>query len=133
MNQRLALALVASLALSVVPASAQRQKAAPRTPWGDPDLQGNYTNKYEYSTPFERPTEFEGRRLEDVSVTELAAVVQKRQQDTLERARFLGGDPEGKIGNSAEFRDIYEIAKASRAWFVVDPPDGKIPPMTPQA
>ena len=24
-------------------------------PWGDPDLQGNYTNKYEQSTPFERP------------------------------------------------------------------------------
>ena len=29
-----------------------------KTPWGDPDLQGNYTNKYEYSTPFERPQEF---------------------------------------------------------------------------
>lgn len=24
---------------------------APRTAWGDPDLQGNYTNKYETSTP----------------------------------------------------------------------------------
>ena len=41
--------------------------------------------------------------------------------------------PEGKIGNSAEFRDIYEITKASRAWLVVDPPDGRIPPLTPQA
>src|SRR5262249_54750531 len=38
-----------------------------KTPWGDPDLQGNYTNKYEYGTPFERPREFDGRRLEDVT------------------------------------------------------------------
>ena len=32
-----------------------------------------------------------------------------------------------------EFRDIYEVAKASRPWFVTDPPDGKIPPLTPEA
>ena len=102
----------------------------PRTPWGDPDLQGNYTNKYETSTPFERPAQFEGRRLEDVTAQELADAVRKRQQDTLDRAPFLGGDPEGRIGNSAEFRDIYEITKGSRPWFVVDPPDGKIPPLT---
>jgi feruloyl esterase len=104
--------------------------APPKTPWGDPDLHGNYTNKYEYGTPFERPREFEGRRLEDVTTRELADAVKKRQEDTLERAKFFGGDPEGKIGNSAEFRDIYEVTKGSRAWLVVDPPEGKIPPMT---
>src|SRR5262245_53182967 len=114
-------------------ASSTRQYTPPRTPWGDPDLQGNFTNKYEYSTPFERPAEFEGRRLEDVTTQELAAVINKRQQDTLDRAKFLGGDPEGKIGNSAEFRDIYEITKASRPWLVVSPADGKIPPLTPEA
>ena len=38
----------------------------PRTPWGDPDLQGNYTNKYEQGTPFERPAEFEGRTLDQI-------------------------------------------------------------------
>jgi hypothetical protein len=116
------------------PLAAQaRRWTPPRTPWGDPDLQGNFTNKYEHGTPFERPQEFEGRRLEDVTPRELADVVQKRQQDTLARAPFLGGDPEGKIGNSAEFRDIYEVSKGSRAWLVVDPPDGRIPPMTAQA
>jgi hypothetical protein len=31
-----------------------------------------------------------------------------------------------------EFRDIYEVAKASRPWFVTEPSDGKIPPMTPE-
>jgi hypothetical protein len=28
----------------------------PRTPWGDPDLQGIFTNKYKRGTPFERRT-----------------------------------------------------------------------------
>ena len=32
-----------------------------------------------------------------------------------------------------EFRDIYEVAKASRPWFVTEPTDGKIPPMMPDA
>jgi hypothetical protein len=105
----------------------------PRTPWGDPDLQGNYTNKYEYGTPFERPAAFNGRQLRDLTPQELAAVVKDRQQDALDRAKFFGGDPEGRIGNSAEFRDIYEVTKGSRAWFVVDPPDGSIPPLTPDA
>jgi len=109
-----------------------RAWAPPKTPWGDPDLQGNYSNKYEYGTPFERPQEFEGRRVEDVTTKELSDAVKKRQDDTLERAKFFGGDPEGKIGNSAEFRDIYEVTKGSRAWLVTDPPDGKIPAVTPE-
>jgi hypothetical protein len=104
-----------------------------RTPWGDPDLQGTYTNKYETSTPFERPKEFEGRRIKDVTREELVAAVKKRQQDTLARAKFFGGDPEGLIGNSAEFRDIYEIDRGSRPWFVVDPADGQIPAILPEA
>ena len=102
----------------------------PKTPWGDPDLQGNYTNKYEYGTPFERPQEFEGRKIEDVTSKELSDALKKRQDDTLDRAKFFGGDPEGKIGNSAEFRDIYEVSKGSRPWLVVDPADGKIPAVT---
>ena len=108
-------------------------EGALRTPWGDPDIEGYYTNKYEYGTPFERPPEFEGRRVEDVSAQELAEVTSKRQQDALDRAPFFGGDPQGRIGNSAEFRDIYEVTKGSRAWFVTDPPDGNIPPVLPDA
>jgi hypothetical protein len=105
----------------------------PRTPWGDPDLQGNYTNKYEYGTPFERPAAFKGRQPEDLTRQELEAVVKERQQDALERAKFFGGDPEGRIGNSAEFRDIYEVTRGSRAWFVIDPAEGTIPALTSEA
>jgi hypothetical protein len=106
---------------------------APKTPWGDPDLQGNFTNKYETSTPFEKPREFEGRRMQDVTPKEMAAALARRQEDTLARAKFFGGDPEGRIGNSAEFRDIYEITRGSRPWFVVDPEDGRMPPVLPEA
>ena len=67
-----------------------------KTPWGDPDLQGNYTNKNQYGTPFERPQEFEGRRPEDVTAKEIADAAKKRQENTLENAKFFGGDPEGK-------------------------------------
>ena len=133
------LVVLAGALAAVVPLSGQPQSKSagktwtvPRTAWGDPDLQGNYTNKYETSTPFERPAQFEGRRLEDVTPQELADAVKRRQQETLERAKFLGGDPEGRIGNSAEFRDIYEITKGSRPWFVTDPPEGRIPPLTPE-
>jgi hypothetical protein len=103
---------------------AQKKWVVPRTPWGDPDLQGNFTNKYEQSTPFERPPEFEGRRVEDVSGAELATVLEKREQQVAGRAPGVG---------PLQFRDSLEVTKGSRAWLVVDPPDGRIPPMTPEA
>ena len=117
--------------VSVMTGTAAAQ--AGRTPWGDPDLQGTYTNKYETSTPFERPKEFEGRRMADITTEEQAAVARKRQEETLARAKFFGGDPEGLIGNSAEFRDIYEISKGSRPWFVTDPEAGRVPSLRPEA
>lgn len=97
--------ILASSAGTVNPHAAQRAETpAPRpraraftpakTPWGDPDLQGNYTNKYELGTPFERPPEFEGRRVDDVSPSELEAAVKKRQETQLANSIFLGGDPE---------------------------------------
>ena len=46
--------------------------APPRTPWGDPDLQGIYTNKDENNTPFERPADLAGKRLSDFGPKEMA-------------------------------------------------------------
>ena len=113
--------------------AAARPYSPPKTPWGDPDISGNYTNKYEQGTPFERPAEFEGKTLADVQGKDLADAIQKRQQRAIENAPFLSGDPTGAIAGPMEFRDIYEVTKASRPWFVSDPPDGKIPPMVPGA
>jgi hypothetical protein len=105
-------------------AETSRPYAPPRTPWGDPNLQGNYTNKYEQSTPFERPREFEGRRLEDVNGAELAGILETRQQQVLDRAPGVG---------PLQFRDSLDVTRGSRAWLVVDPPDGRIPRLTPMA
>ena len=103
----------------------------PRTPWGDPDLQGEYSNKYEQGTPFERPAEFDGRRLEDIKGDELAALVRERATEVLLNSPFTGGDPvAGNFGGAPAFYDRFEAGKGSRPWFVVDPPDGRIPPMS---
>ena len=72
-SSKLACLAVIAWLLSSVVATAQSTGASshPKTPWGDPDLQGYYTNKYEYGTPFERPAAFAGKRVEEVSAQEL--------------------------------------------------------------
>ncbi len=127
--------LMASIGIVVfgVALSAQKAYKAPRTPWGDPDISGNYTNKYEQGTPFERPRELYGRLLKDIDGPALKKILEDRQKTSIERAPFNGGDPSGLIGGPAEFRDNNEIVKGSSAWFVVDPPDGKIPAQVPEA
>jgi len=112
-------------------ASAQAPQVA-RTPWGDPDLQGTYTNKYEQGTPFERPAEFEGRRIEDISKEELAELLKERQDEVLLRTVLAGGDPAGNLGGPLHWQDFYDVQKGSRPWFVIDPPEGRIPPTTPE-
>jgi hypothetical protein len=117
--------VVVSVQTSTKAGSGVATRYAPaRTPWGDPDLQGNFTNKYEQSTPFERPAEFEGRRLEDVTGAELAAVLKKRQQQVDARQQGVGPN---------EFRDPLDVMRGSRAWLIVDPADGRIPPLTAEA
>ena len=105
-------------------AAAPAPYRAPRTPWDDPDLQGNYTNKYEQSTPLERPDEFAGRRLDDVTGTELARVLARREQQVLSRGEGVG---------PLQFRDALDVTKGSRPWLIVDPPDGKMPALTRDA
>jgi hypothetical protein len=115
---------VALVSAATVPLSGQ---GAPRTPWGDPDLQGTYTNTYENGTPLERPDEFAGRKLEDVTGEELVAIRKKIQQRTV-------GNFQGPIHAPDNWwQDNLDLHKGSQAWLVVDPPDGKIPPMTADA
>src|SRR5688572_16097656 len=125
-------ALFALLLLSAGPVAGQTWTPS-RTPWGDPDLQGNYSNEYEQGTPFERPAEFEGRAIDDIKGDELADLVRERAVEVLLNSPFSGGDPvAGNFGGAPAFYDRFEANKGSRPWFVVEPSDGKVPAMTPE-
>ena len=100
----------------------------PRTPWGDPDLRGVFSNGDEYTTPLERPDRFAGRRLEDIKGQELADV--RRAQ----LAQVIDALPGGRVrGPDGWWVQNLNQGKGGQAWMVVDPPDGKIPPLTPEA
>jgi hypothetical protein len=130
---------VVALAFIVLPAvgqvaqpkpTAARKYTPPKTAWGDPDLQGWLSNRTESSTPLERPEKFAGRKLQDVKGEELADFkrsIQKKEFDSF----VADGLPHG--GDSETFySDLKSIDQGHQAWFVSDPPDGKIPPLSPQ-
>ncbi len=112
------------------PAASAKPYVPPRTAWGDPDLQGIYTNKDESGIPFERPNEFAGRRIEDITDTELTALIQQRNEATVENAADLGIMETG--AGPTHWYENFD-AKNSRPWMVIDPADGKIPAMLPEA
>ena len=96
--------------------------AAPRTPWGDPDIQGVFTNEEELNVPMERPDRFGGRTVDTIREEELAQV----GRESNETRRQGETQNNGFSGLSPQRFDL----KPSRAWFVIDPPDGRIPPLT---
>ena len=124
---RIRLLTLLSVAIVVAaPASPQAQKSL-RTPWGDPDLQGNYTNLYEDGTPLERPDQFAGRTLDQVKGEELAKLKAAVQERTINNF-------EGPIhAPNNWWQDALDLKRGGQAWLVVDPPDGKIPAMMPEA
>jgi hypothetical protein len=118
-------AMLAGSQARPAPTQTANRYVPPRTPWGDPDLQGNLTNLYEVGTPFERPDEFAGRKVDEIKGEELATLRRGIQERT--RTEELAGE----IGGTRWiWLDSFQHEKGSRAWFVVDPPDGKIPPLT---
>src|SRR5207253_1935073 len=91
------LAIACAMAFASISAHAQTQPAAakkaparpyvaPRTPWGDPDIAGIYTNKDENGIPMEKPTQFEGKKIEDVDDSEFAEVLKARNDAAKTRA-----------------------------------------------
>ena len=112
---------------SAAPPAAPKPYSAPRTPWGDPDLQGNYTNVYENGTPLERPDQFAGRDLDDIKGTELREIKEAAGRRTIEAFNTPINAPDNW------WQPALALGKGSQAWLVVDPKDGKIPPLTPEA
>ena len=98
----------------------------PQTSWGDPDLQGVW--EYWTFTPLERPDEFSDR---DVLTDEEAAIVGQQG-----RAAALARDRDGPAaGNPGAYgQEVWTERSRATALnepsLIVDPPDGKIPPLT---
>jgi hypothetical protein len=128
-----AVAVLGLAGLTALPAAGQSPASPadwtpPRTAWGDPDLQGNFTNVFEQATPLERPDDLAGRRLEDVTGPELATILQNRRDTSV--ARF---DSSEVHAPTFWWADSLAVEHGSQAWFVVDPPDGRVPPLTDAA
>jgi hypothetical protein len=112
-------------------ASAQQKdkpRATPRTAWGDPDLQGTWTN--ETITPFERPVSMASKPfLTSVEAADLEARA-ARQRETSDDAPPRPGD----VGsyNQAWFDSGTKVVSTLQSSLVVDPPDGRVP-LRPEA
>lgn len=105
-------------------ATAAATWTTPRTPWGDPDLQGIYNSNDNVGVPVERPAQFGTRRLiTDAEFAERQRQAERASKDDKGERRKLG--PE-ETGDGPEH--WYERGKTSRRTsLVVDPPDGRIP------
>ena len=107
----------------------------PRTPWGDPDLQGVWPTTDFLGTPFQRPAEFGTRNT--LTEAEFAArAEQARKQLDTDNAEFevetADTSNAGEVGSATSPPPHWlERGKATRqASFVVDPPDGRVPALT---
>ena len=101
-----------------------------RTPWGDPDLQGIWDGSS--IMPLERPEKFAGREFltdEEVAALEAESVANPGRDARLDEAlEDLAG----------AYNDVYthrrdNYARTRRTSRIIDPPDGKLPPLTPEA
>ena len=125
----LAVLLTALAVVAFVPAQAGAQTAAsiepPRTPWGAPDLQGVWD--FRSLTPMERP--------EELADTETFTAEQAAEfaEETI-RSRSRDNDTSDRVVPYNDFWfDEGTSVTTERTSLVVDPPDGRIPPLTQEA
>ena len=112
-----------------IPAASQTQTATagtwvpPLTPWGDPDLQGQWNSQT--STPLQRPLEgpLAGR--------DALTVEEAETRESTNRANFDRPPRAGSVGNyNAFWRDIGKAL--TRTSLIIDPTDGRIPALSPE-
>ena len=99
-----------------------------KTPWGEPDLQGIWTD--ETDTPLQRSPKFANQ--------ETFSAAQRDELDK-ERAALLRRDRRVERGTELDVAGAYNALfmtqkrTGTRTSLIVDPPNGRIPPLTPQA
>ena len=132
---------IATAAMGFVSPAAAQQWVVPRTPEGHPDLQGNWSNAT--VTPFQRATgqepiltwdevaELEGR-------AEARAVTDPDRTPAVSGGRVGGSDGQGgDLSYNSVYLDrgdlVAVINGEPRASILMNPPDGRRPPLTPAA
>jgi len=99
------------------------------TPVGQPDLEGIWNNST--ITPLERPRELAGKEF----FTEQEAVAYERTFLADASTDRRDGSPEVDVNRSYNelFRERGGVVRTRRTSLIIDPPDGRIPALTPAA
>jgi hypothetical protein len=120
------LAAAAAVALMSVPAGGQTY-TVPRTPWGDPDLQGIWPGNM--GVPLQRPVDFGERQVltegEFAKREAQAAAQAKADAEIYARTGGTG------IGGPSHW--VERGRPTRQASLVIDPPNGRLPALTPEA
>ncbi len=126
-----AAAVSAAISVPVTRTSAQAPAAsgaALKTAWGEPDLQGIWTD--EFDTPLQRPARYANQ--------EFFTAAQRQELDK-QRAAHYGSDPRQERGTASDvggaYNTVFLTVKhiGARTSLIVDPPNGRLPPQTPEA
>lgn len=127
---RTVIACVFGIAASLSLIEAQTWRA--RTAWGDPDLHGEWTSEGEYGVPFERAAQYGTRQfLNDEEYARRLDDIKRRDERDLAPVDVLAGRVEGPSAPIPHWREYNTTSR--RTSLVIDPPDGRLPPRTPQA
>ena len=112
-------------------AATAARTAMPRTLWGDPDLQGIWEGRSR--TPLERPKELAGK--EFLTEQEAAALDgQAAAAENLDRRDdTIGTSADVRLAYNQFWREKEGQVRGRRTSLIVDPPEGKIPALTPAA
>ncbi|MBM41633.1 MAG: hypothetical protein CL483_06890 [Acidobacteria bacterium] len=120
--------LVGAATLALLTPTSVTAQATPKTPWGDPDLQGTYTNKT--ITPLERPESLGDKEFltnEEVASQEQARLDRNEELLLAPPRRTSAG---GNVGGYNNFWLDGGTRPTGRTSLISDPPTGRMPPRT---
>ena len=118
-------ATIAGQAQGVEQSGEQAAKyTAPKTTWGDPDLQGQWNSQT--ATPLERP--LTGALAGKAELTD-------EEAEAIEAANQARGDAPPRPGDPGTYNSFwFDPGKSlKRSSLIIDPPDGRVPAFTPEA